>query len=133
MAIPVLKGRENFDTFWKQMKVYVKLNGFESVFDNDPYVEVGADGNDRESIMAQGVSSSMYERRLMTWVFVSQALQSNVDKATFHRRTSPRKCWESVQDWYDTKTNAQNGVCMRQLYCFNIRTCLLYTSPSPRD
>ena len=73
MAIPVLKGRENFDTFWKQMKVYVKLNGFESVFDNDPYVEVGADGNDRESIMAQGVSTSMYERQLMARVFLSQA------------------------------------------------------------
>ena len=47
MASPVLKGRENFDTFSKQMKVYAKLHGFESVFDNDPYVEVGADGNDR--------------------------------------------------------------------------------------
>ena len=47
MAIPVLKDRENFDTFSKQMRVYAKLHGFESVFDNDPYVEVGADGNDR--------------------------------------------------------------------------------------
>ena len=51
---------------------------------------------------------------------VSQALQSNVDKATFHRSTSPRKCWESVQDWYDTKCNAQKEVRMRQLYNFEI-------------
>ena len=50
MAIPVLKGRNNFDTFSKQMRVYPKLCGFESVLDNDPNVEVGADGNDRESI-----------------------------------------------------------------------------------
>ena len=62
MAIAVLKGRENFETFSKQVRVYSKLHGFESVFDNNPYVEVGADGNDRESIMAQGVSTSMYER-----------------------------------------------------------------------
>ena len=70
MASPVLKGRENFDTFSKQMKVYAKLHGFESVFDNDPYVEVGADENDRETIMAQGVSTSMCERQLMAWVFL---------------------------------------------------------------
>ena len=70
--------------------------------------------------MAQGVSTSRYERQLMAWVFLSQALQSNFDKATFHRSTSPRKCWESVQGWYDTKTNAQKGVCMRQLYNFKI-------------
>ena len=100
------------------MRVYAKLHGFETVFDNDPYVMVGADGNDREYIMAQGVSTSRYERQLMAWVFLSQALQSNFDKATFHRSTSPRKCWESVQGWYDTKTNAQKGVCMRQLYNF---------------
>ena len=97
MAIAVLKGRENFETFSKQVRVYSKLHGFESVFDNNPYVEVGADGNDRESIMAQGVSTSMYERQLMAWVFLSEALRSNVDKATFHRSTSPKKCWESVQ------------------------------------
>ena len=98
MAIPVLKVRENFDTFPQQMRVYAKLHGFESVFDNNPCVEVWADGNDRQSIMAQGVSTSMNERQLMAGVFLSQALQSNVDKATFHRSTSPRKCWESVQD-----------------------------------
>ena len=56
----------------------------------------------------------------MAWVFLSQALQSHVDKATFHRSTSPRRCWEWVQDWYETKTNAQKGVCMRQLYNFEI-------------
>ena len=70
MAIAVLKGREKFDTFSKQMRVYAKLHGFETVFDSDPYVEVGADGNDRESIIAQGVSTSTYERQLMAWVFL---------------------------------------------------------------
>ena len=120
MTIPVLKGRDNFDTFSKQMRVYAELHGLETVFDDDPYVEVGVDGNDRKSTMAQGVSTSMYERQLMAWVFLSQALQSNVDKATSHGSTSPRKCWELVQDWYDPATNAQKGVCMRQLCSFKI-------------
>ena len=53
------------------MRVYAKLHGFESAFDNDPLVKVGADRNDRESIMAQGVSTSMYERQLMAWVSLS--------------------------------------------------------------
>ena len=44
MAIPVLKGRDNSDIFSKQMRVYAKLHGFETVFDNDPYVKVGPDG-----------------------------------------------------------------------------------------
>jgi len=109
LAIPVLKGRENFDTFSKQMRVYAKLHGFETVFESDPYVEVGADGSDRASMMVQGVTASMYERQLMAWVFLSQALQSNVDKAAFHRSTSPRKCWESIVDRYDTKTNCTEG------------------------
>ena len=55
MAIHVLKGRETFDTFSTQMRVYVKLHGFESVFAN---VEVGADSNDRESSMAQRVAEN---------------------------------------------------------------------------
>ena len=62
MEIPGLKGRDHFDTFSKQMRVYAKLHRLVSPFGNDPYVEVGVDGNDRESIMAQGVSTSMYER-----------------------------------------------------------------------
>ena len=102
------------------MRVYAKLHRFETVFESDPYIEVGADGNDKETLMAQGVSAAMYGKQLLAWVFLSQALQSNVDKATFHRSTSPRKCWELVQDWYDTKTNAQKGLCMRQLYNFKI-------------
>ena len=120
MAIPILKGRENVDIFSKQMRVYAQLHRFETVFESDPYIEVGADGNDKETLMAQGVSAAMYGKQLLAWVFLSQALQSNVDKATFHRSTSPRKCWELVQDWYDTKTNAQKGLCMRQLYNFKI-------------
>ena len=84
MEIPGLKGRDHFDTFSKQMRVYAKLHRLVSPFGNDPYVEVGVDGNDRESIMAQGVWTSIYERQLMAWVFLSQALQSNVDKLTFH-------------------------------------------------
>ena len=92
MVIPVLNGRENFDTFSKQMRVYGMLHGFDTIFDSEPYVEVGNHGNDRKSIMAQGVSASIYERQLMARVFVSQALQTNVDKAKFNRSTSPRKC-----------------------------------------
>ena len=69
------------------MRVYAKLHRFETVFESDPYVEVGADGNDKETLMAQGVSAAMYEKKLLAWVFLSQAIQSNVDKATFHRST----------------------------------------------
>ena len=103
------------------MLAYTKLHGFENVFDSDECVDVGADASDKESLMAQGVSGSMYEKQLMAWVSISQALQSNVDKARFHRSTSSRRCWKIV-DWYDTKTNAQKGVCMRQLYNFKIGT-----------
>ena len=77
MAIPVLKGRKNFGTFSKQMLVYTKLHAFENVFDTDEYVDIGADGNNKESLMAQGVSGSMYEKQLLGWVFLSQAVQSN--------------------------------------------------------
>lgn len=37
----------------------------------------------------------MYDKQLMTKVFVSEALQSNVDEARFNRSTSisPRKCF----------------------------------------
>ena len=42
-----------------------KLHGSKTVFDSDPYVEVGADGtDDRGTIMTQGVSATMYERQL---------------------------------------------------------------------
>ena len=46
-------------------------NGYILVHEHaqETYVEVGADGFDRESIMAEGVSTSMYERQLMAWVF----------------------------------------------------------------
>ncbi|CAN0366676.1 unnamed protein product [Laminaria digitata] len=120
MAVPVLEGRGNFEVFSKQMRVYTKLQGIESVFDTDAYIDVGAYGNDKESFMAQGVSESTYEKQLMAWVFLSQALESSVDKARFHRSTSPRRCWEETMDWYDTKTNAQKGMCMRELYNFTI-------------
>ena len=116
MVVPVLEGRGNFEVFSKQMRVYTKLHGFDNVFDTDAYVDVGADGNDKESLMAQGVSGSMCEKQLMARVFLSQALQSSVDKARFHRSTSPRRCWEEIVDWYDTKTNSQKGMCMRELY-----------------
>ena len=90
-------------------------------FESDSYVEVGAEGSDRASLVAQGVTASMYEKQLMAWVFLSQALQTTVDQATFHRSKSPRECWESVVDWHDTKTNAQKGTCMRELYTFMIK------------
>ena len=79
MAIPILKGRENVDIFSKQMRVYAKLHRFETVFESDPYIEVGADDNDKETLMAQGVSAAMYEKQLLAWVFLSQALQSGRD------------------------------------------------------
>ena len=38
------------------MRAYAKLHGFDAVVDNDPYVDVGEDGKDKESFMAQVVS-----------------------------------------------------------------------------
>ena len=74
------------------------LHGFEPVFESDSYVEVGAEGIDRASLMAQGVTASMYEKQLVAWVFLSQALQTIVDQATFHRSKYPTECWESIVD-----------------------------------
>ena len=53
------------------MLAYTKLHGFENVFDSDECVDVGADASDKESLMAQGVSGSMYEKQLMAWVSIS--------------------------------------------------------------
>ena len=91
MAVPTLKGRDNFDSLSKQVRVYIKLHGFESILDNDSYIEVGAEGSDRASLMAQGVTASMYEKQLMARVFLSQALQTTVDQATFYRSKSPKE------------------------------------------
>lgn len=44
--------------------VDTKLPRFETVFDSDPYVKLGSDENDKESIMAQGVPTLMYGREL---------------------------------------------------------------------
>ena len=85
------------------MQVYTKLHRFESVFEHDPYIEVWADGNDRKFIIAQREGTQMYRKQLMAWVFLSQALQPNVDEAIFHRSTSPGRCWEETVDWYEHK------------------------------
>ena len=71
--------------------------------------------------MAHGVTASTYERQLTAWVFLSRALQTNVDQATFRPNKSSRACWESIVDWYDAKTNAQKRTCMRELYNFTIK------------
>ena len=55
MVVPVLKGRGNFEVSSEQIRVYTRLQGIESVFDTDAYVDVGADGNDKGSLMAEGV------------------------------------------------------------------------------
>ena len=83
MAIPILKRKDHFDTFSNQMLVYTKLHSFENVFDTDEYVDVGADGNDKGSLMAQGVSRSMYEKQLMAWVFFHKLYNQMVIKLYF--------------------------------------------------
>ena len=52
------------------MKVYTKLHAFETVFDSDDYVEIGAEGNSKKSLMAQGVTASAYEKQIVAWVFL---------------------------------------------------------------
>ena len=49
MAIPVLKGKGNFDTFSKQVRVCKATWIGVSLRQKDPYVEVGADGNENPS------------------------------------------------------------------------------------
>ena len=44
------------------MRAYGNPHGFETVFDSNPQVEIGADGNDRKSIITQGVWASMCKR-----------------------------------------------------------------------
>ena len=120
MAIPVLKGKEDFEVCCKQMKVYTKLHGFESVLDSDEYVEIGAEGSDKMSLVAKGMTTSAYERQLVASVFLSQALESNADRARFHRTASARRCWEEILDWYDTTANAQKETYVRGLYNIKI-------------
>lgn len=72
------------------MNICKNLHGFDTVFDGDEYVEIGAEENDKRSLMAQGVAASAYEKQLVASVFWSQALHSNADKARFHRSTSPK-------------------------------------------
>ena len=78
------------------MKVYTKLHGFETVFDSDEHVEIGAEGNDKKPLVAQGVTASAYKKQLTTCFFLSQALESNADRVRFHRSTPPRWCWEEI-------------------------------------
>ena len=54
-SLSVLKGPDDFEVFCLQMKVYTKLHGFETVFVSDEYVEIGAEGDEKKSLMAQGV------------------------------------------------------------------------------
>ena len=69
MAIPTSKGRENFDSFSEQMRIYAKLHRFESAFESDSYVEVGAEGSDR-AFDGPG-SDSLYVRETIDGVGVS--------------------------------------------------------------
>ena len=57
MAIPVLKGKCDCEVFCKQMKVYTKLHGFEAVFDNDEYDEIGYEGDGKKSLNGPGGDS----------------------------------------------------------------------------
>ena len=75
-----MRTADNYCGHPKRVKVYAKLHCFETVFENDPYIDVGADGSSNASLIAQGVSAAMYERKLMAWVFLPQALKSDVDE-----------------------------------------------------
>ena len=54
-----------------------------NVFDTDEYVDVGADGNDKEALMAQGVSGSMYVKQLMAWIFLHKLYNQMLIKLDF--------------------------------------------------
>ena len=88
------------------MKVWTKFHRFKTVFDNDGYVEIGAEGNGKKSLMAH----SGLRKTAEDLFFLPQALESNADRVRFHRSTSPRRCWEEILDWYDTISYAQRVV-----------------------
>ena len=78
------------------MKVYAKLHCFETVFENDPYIDGGVDGSSKASLMALGVSAAIYERQLMAWVFLSQALKFDFDEARFLGCTPVESCFVDI-------------------------------------
>ena len=73
------------------MRVYAKLHRFETVFESDPYIEVGADGNDKETLMAQGVSAAMYEKQLLAWVFPFSSLTVQCGQSDFSPQYVPQE------------------------------------------
>lgn len=96
----VLEKREKSDSFFcEAARTYSSLHRFETVDDSDPYVEVRAEGHDKEFLAAQGVSVTVYERQLLALVFLSQAPKPDVEQERFHRSTSPRLCWQESIDW----------------------------------
>ena len=61
----------------------------------------------RESLMAGGVPGDMYDRQLAAYVFLSQALKRDVDRAIFYRHASPREIWEKILEYHGPTTNDQ--------------------------
>ena len=96
----------------------MKLNKFSRVFSDDPYIcmstYVGSQENSRESLMAGGVPGDMYDRQLAAYVFVSQALKRDVDRAIFYRHASPREIWEKILEYHGPTTNDQKRALQSQ-------------------
>lgn len=61
MSIPIFSGiLEDYSPWTKSSKVFFKVNGFESVFSVNDYVNVGDDGNCKETLMIQSCTEYMH-------------------------------------------------------------------------
>ena len=114
MKPPVFQDETSVESWKRESFVYMKLNKFSCVFSDDPYVDVGSEENSRESLMAGGVPGDMYDRQLAAYVFLSQALKRDVDRAIFYRHASPREIWEKILEYHGPTTNDQKRALQSQ-------------------
>lgn len=91
----MLEKGKDIEIFKRETVIYAKLLKFDRVFSQDPYVNVGS-AEDRETMIDEGMSEDMYDRQLAAYMFLSQALKSEVDRAIFYRSASPREAWEKL-------------------------------------
>jgi len=118
MKLPLLEKGKDIEAWKREAHIYMKMLKFDRVFYVDPYVDVGSPENSRESMMAKGVSGNMYDRQLAAYMFLSQALTCEVDRAIFYRSRSPREAWEELLAYHGPTTNEQKRALQSQMFSF---------------
>ena len=121
MKIPKLKRGVDIESWSRECVIFMKMNKFDGVFFEDPYINVGSIENNREYLIGQGVSGDMYDRQMAAYMFLSQALESEVDRGIFYRSESPREAWEKLHEYYGPKTNEQKRVLQLKMSGFKMK------------